>query len=76
MIRRYVSPFIAVFTLSLVAVGCGSDDAASTTEDAITPQEVAEGDAWVASGSGVAGQHDPAFLIVLGSVHRQCGLSR
>lgn len=58
MNRRLVSSFtsFALVSLSLVAVGCGSDDGSSASDEAITPAEIAEGEAWEAAGGEAASE--------------------
>ena len=48
-LRKFVFPF-ALAALSILAVGCGSDDASTNADDALTPDEIADGEAWMAAG--------------------------
>lgn len=54
-LRKFVFP-LSLVALAVVAVGCGSDDAGSSADDALTPGEIADGEAWMAGG-GESGEH-------------------
>lgn len=58
-VARSLAPLSVVLCLACLA-GCASSDGASSETDAITPQEVAEGEAWAAPGASEHGDEHAA----------------